>query len=334
MAIGLDTDTEYARRSSIPSGGAGTLSDGGFTNCFVGVWVYRPSATATYALTAAGAIIHMQAGAREVVLGFDSAGSLLSDLSLRIIYNSGGGAGTPANFPAHAGDDFLDEWVYYFIAENSTDGQIAGYIRLADLATAVTLTRANDNAGSQFINTLTFGNTSGGADVVLGHYAFARAVYGTGMNATDALAYAASDAADAGDWGFWPLANNADTGDDSGNARDLTFNGTLTSESDPVLLTVLPVYGGGSIAEGSIASSPGLPTGGPVVVTTTARASECSRASATRRFCPADSAPAGRSMTCPSPTASSAGSIADHVIRNRLAVSPQSARRREYAACV
>lgn len=33
----------------------------------------------------------------------------------------------------------------------------------------------------------------------------------------------------------WPLANNTDTGDDSGNGYDLTFGGTLTSETSPDL---------------------------------------------------------------------------------------------------
>lgn len=236
MAVGLDQDTESLQRGSIPSGGAGTLSDGGFKNCFAGVWVYRPSATTTYALTAAGSFIHFQAGAREVVLGFNSAGSVLSDLNLQIIFNSGGGAGTPATFSGHTGASFLDEWVYYFIADNPTDGQIAGYIRLADLATAVTQVRANDNAGSQFVNTLTFGNNSSNNAVALGNYAFARAAYNTstGYNTADALAFAATSST-SGDWGFWPLADNTDTGDDSGNARTITFNGTLSSESDPSL---------------------------------------------------------------------------------------------------
>lgn len=232
MAIGLDTDTEYANRASIPSGGAGTLSAGGFADCFVGVWLYRPSATATYALTAGGAIIHWQAGAREVSLGFNSAGANLADLNLQIVYNSGGGAGTPATFSGHTGADFLDEWMYYFIYENAANDQVAGYIRYADLATAVTLSRANDNAGSQYINTLTFGNVSGNNTVVLGHYAFARA-RDSAASATDVLAYADSGATIAGDWGFWPLADNTDTADTSGNSRPLTFGGTLTSETSP-----------------------------------------------------------------------------------------------------
>lgn len=234
MAVGLNADTEYLRRASIPSGGAGTLSDGGFTNCFVGVWLYRPSSTATYALTAGGSIIDLQAGAREVVLGFNSAGAALADLNLQIVFNSGGGTGTPYTFSAHAGDDFLDEWVYYFILDNSTSGQIAGYIPQSTM-TAVSQARTNDNAGSQYINTLTFGNEGGGSAVVLGHYAYARARYGTGITVSDVETWADDSATVAGDWGFWPLADNADTGDDSGNSRTLTFNGTITSETSPTL---------------------------------------------------------------------------------------------------
>lgn len=236
MAAGIDQDTEYLRRASIPSGGAGTLTDGAFTNCFVGVWVYRPSSTATYALTAGGSIIDMQAGARRVALGFNSAGSNLADLSLQITFNSGGGTGAVQTFASHAGDDYTDQWVYYFVFDNSTSGQTAGYILLSDLASiADSITRTNDNAGSQYCNTLTLGNVSAGDTVVFGHYAYARAVYGTGIDTTDALTYAGSDVSEAGDWGFWPLADNADTGDDSGNGYDLTFGGTLTSETSPTL---------------------------------------------------------------------------------------------------
>jgi len=238
MALGLDLDTESAQRSSIPSGGAGSLSGGAFTNCFAGVWVYRPSATATFALTDGGAFIHYQSGAREVYLGFNSTGVTLADLNLRIIFNSAGGEAT---FTEYRGDSFLDEWVYYFIAENPTDGQIAGYIRLSDLTTAVTKTRANDNGGSQYVNTLTFGNFSANNTVILGHYAYARARDSAATTA-DAKTYAASSVAEAGDWGFWPLLDNADTGDDSGNGRDLTFNGTLTTQTSPTFPTKVPRY--------------------------------------------------------------------------------------------
>ena len=235
MGVGLDADTEYLRRSSIPSGGAGTLSDGAFTNCLVGVWLYRPSAGNSYGLTSDGGIIHFQSGAREVKLGFENTfgAGTAADPLLNIVFNSGGGAGADQDF---VGGNILDEWVYYFILENATDGQVAGYVLLSDLNNiADSITRANDNAGSQYINTLTFGNNSSGNAVVMGWYAYGRAVYASGLTTADVLTYAASDAPDAGDWGFWPIVDNADTGDDSGNGRDLTFNGTLTSEDSPTL---------------------------------------------------------------------------------------------------
>jgi hypothetical protein len=233
-AVGLDLDTEYVARAGFPSGGAGTLSDGGFANCFVGVWVYRPSSTTTYALTATGAIIHMQAGAREVSLAFNSAGAALADLNLQIFFNSGGGAGTPATFAGHLGNSFLDEWVYYFIYETSGT-QHAGYIRLAAPTTVVKLTRANDNAGSQYANTLTFGNADGSGTVVLGHYAYARARYDTTISDADVISWAASSSPAVGDLGFWALATNSDTADTSGNSLTATFNGTLTTETSPTL---------------------------------------------------------------------------------------------------
>lgn len=237
MAIGLDADTEYARRSSIPSGGAGTLSGGGFSDFFAGVWLYRPSSTATYALTAGGSIIDGQAGARQIALGFNSAGSALADLNLQVTFNSGGGTGAVQTFSGHTGTSFLDEWVYYFFYENSSNDQVAGYILLSDLTTATTISRANDNAGSQYVNTLTFGNVSDSSAVVLGHYAYARAVNSSSLTASNVLTYAGSSVTESGDWGFWPLADNADTGDDSGNGRSLTFSSGLTSQSDPNLST-------------------------------------------------------------------------------------------------
>lgn len=232
MGIGLDLDTEFMRRSSIPGGGAGTLSDGGFKNCFVGVWLYRPSAGNSLTLTSSGAIIHFKSGAREVKLGFDNtfgSGDASGPL-LQIIFNSGGGTGAVQTF---SGANFLDEWVYYFILENATSGQIAGYIRLSSIGTAVTITRANDNAGSQFINTLTFGNYDTAAETVLGYYAYARARYASGITVANVLTAAASSAPIAGDWGFWALSNSSDTADTSGNSRTLTFGGTLTNQGNP-----------------------------------------------------------------------------------------------------
>lgn len=235
MAVGLDADTEYIRRSSIPSGGAGTLTNGAFKDTFTGVWLYRPSSTATYALTAGGSIIQQTSGAREVVLGFNSAGAALADLNLQMVFNSGGGSGTPYSFSGHTGASFLDEWMYYFVLDNSTSGQIAGYIRLADLTSPVTQARTNDNAGSQYTNTLTIGNNGSGNAVVLGHYAYLRTRQATGITVANVQTWCNDAATVSGDWNFCPFDTNTDTVDDSGNGRDMTFNGTLTTETSPTL---------------------------------------------------------------------------------------------------
>lgn len=230
MAIGIDNDADAAGRGSIPSGGAGTLTDGGFAGFFVGVWVYRPSSGNSYGLTSEGHIIHGLAGAREIKLGFDNTfgAGTASDPLLQVIFNSGGGTGATQTFAA---GNIFDEWVYYFFCADGTN-QYAGYIRLSDLGTTITdsITRANDNAGSQYVNALVFGNVASTGFAVMGHYAYARARYGN-HDLTDVMALAQSSAPDAGDWGFWPLADNTDTGDDSGNARDFTFAGTLTTET-------------------------------------------------------------------------------------------------------
>lgn len=221
------------QRISIPSGGAGTLTGGGFADTFIGIWGYRPTALATRALTATSAIIYGESAARFINLGFNGAGATVADTQLEITFNSGGGTGAVQQFAGYNGDDFLDQWVYYFYYENSSNQQVAGYILLSDLNTAYTITRTNDNAGSQYINGLYFGGNLGI------HFAYGRGRNSSSITSSDVLTWAASDTTASGDWGFWPLANNTDTGDDSGNSRDLTFNGTLSSETSPTL-------GGGS----------------------------------------------------------------------------------------
>lgn len=232
MAIGFDTDTDYAERTGIPDGGAGTLTLGGFASFFVGVWNYRPSSGNSYAGTSEGYLIGMLSGAREMKLGYNNnfgAGGA-SDPLLQVIFNSGGGTLSAQTF---AGANFLNEWVYYFLLADATN-QTAGYIRLSDLATATTIVRANDNAGSQYTNTLTLGSRAVHDATVFGHYAYGRA-RDSNTTVANALTYAASNASIGGDWGFWDFDNNADGADTSGNGRTMTLAGTITTETSPTL---------------------------------------------------------------------------------------------------
>lgn len=232
MAISFNTDGEYARRSSIPSGGAGTLTDGAFTNSGAGVWCYVPGAAAgnTYGGVAGGKIIHLKSSAREVTLAFDNTfgSGTADDPLLQVIFDSGVGSTAFSSQPPR------DTWCYFVLLDNSTDGQIAAWRELgSDTWNSEVL--ANSNAGSQYTNTLTFGSSdAGGVDTLYGRFAYARARYATGQTLANWLTYSKSDVTASGDWGFWPMVDNADTGDDSGNARDLTFNGAAT-ETSPTL---------------------------------------------------------------------------------------------------
>jgi len=227
MAVGINADADYIERASIPSGGAGTLTEGAFTDFFVGVWAYRPSSGNTYGTTASGFVIHGQAGAREIGIYYNGAGSTLDDPQLTVMWDSGGGSGTTI----FSDQPPRDAWIYYCIMSDGSTMTAAWRELGSD--TWHSHTAANSNAGSQYINTLTFGNINT-TQCVMGNYAYARAVDAT-KSLSEALAYSKSDVTETGDWGFWPLADNSDTGDDSGNGRTLTFGGTLTSESSPTL---------------------------------------------------------------------------------------------------
>lgn len=237
MAVGLNADADILGYGPIPAGGAGSLSGGAFSSFFVGGWVYRPSVGNSAALTSEGYMFGGLSSAREIKVGFDNtfgAGDATGPL-LHIIFNAAGGTGATPTLP---GANIFDEWVYYFFCADAAN-QYAGYIRWADLGNVITasLTRANDNAGSQFITNVGIGNYAGGGFVVMGNYAYWRARDGN-HNLSNVMAFAQSDAPIAGDWAFWALPSASDLTDSSGNGRHLGSAGTLTTEASPVI--VLP----------------------------------------------------------------------------------------------
>lgn len=226
MAVGLDVDGDYMSRTGIPSGGAGTLTNGAFADFFVGIWAYFPSAGNSYVATAGGNVLHGVSGAREIYTGKNNVGSLYTDPQLIAMWDSGGP--TQTSFTVQPA---FDVWQYFYYTADATNMTSAWRTLGSD--TWNSHTNANTNAGSQYINNLYFGS-QGITQVLFGRYAYARAV-AAAKTAAQALTYSKSSVTETGDWGFWPLDNNTDTADDSGNARTLTFGGTLTSETSPTL---------------------------------------------------------------------------------------------------
>ena len=226
MAVGISSDGDYIHRASIPSGTAGTLTAGAFADFFFGVWCYFPSAGNSHGATANGSVFNGVSAAREIRLGKDSQGATYDGPQTIIVWESG----TPDESSFSAEPPF-DTWVYIYFTADATD-ETAGWRSLGS-DTWTTATFANNNAGSQYINDLYVGSTAT-SQALFGHYAYARAV-GAVKTTSEALAYSKSSVTETGDWGFWPLADNTDTGDDSGNGYDFTFGGTLTSETSPTL---------------------------------------------------------------------------------------------------
>ena len=224
-AVGLNADGEYIVRTGITSGDLGV---GGFQDLTVMGWYYRPS-TATYTTMAGSAIVNIRAGARDINFGFDSTGVNVADPVLQII---NAGDGWDLNF---AGGDQppFDEWVFYAVSD--TAGTITARWRTLSNATWHTVSGANTSAGSQFANDVYIGSEAT-TQVAEGHYAFWRAI-DDGKTEAEIDAYVMTTAAQAGDFWFWPLANNTDTSDGTGNGRTATLTGTLTSETDPAIVT-------------------------------------------------------------------------------------------------
>ncbi|WP_196299595.1 hypothetical protein, partial [Streptococcus pneumoniae] len=90
-----------------------------------------------------------------------------------------------------------DTWNYYVFLEDGTN-QIGAW-RVLGSDTWNSMSRANDNAWSQFTNTLSFGNVSGVSATVMGRYAYARARYGGSQTLAQWLTYSKDVATVAGD---------------------------------------------------------------------------------------------------------------------------------------
>lgn len=231
MAIGLDADGEGLVRSGIADG---VVGDGGFTNWTAMVWYYRPS-SATHATMANGGIIYVSAGARDVMLGFNGAGSIVTDPQL---YMQNGGDGWSYTFDGSNQPPF-DTWCFFAISD--TAGTITARWRTLASGTWHTISGSNTSAGSQFVNAIMIGATAASpsatptpSQVAAGYYYMARLIDG-GLTETQINDYVMSSAPIGGEYAVWSLDDNSDSTDDTGNGRTITLTGTLTTETNPTL---------------------------------------------------------------------------------------------------
>jgi hypothetical protein len=108
--------------------------------------------------------------------------------------------------------------------------------------------------------------TSSGSDEQQwnGRVAYMRA-WQSALTPTEILAEKDSvTAVKASPWGVWPLVLHTDLTDTSGNTRNWTSSGTLTTEADPVLAATAAVGGSG----GDGMSEPEVVAGGQVITLT------------------------------------------------------------------
>lgn len=126
-----------------------------------------------------------------------------------------------------------DTWFFWAISNKGPIANVGlqGYWTYLDPVSMVTYD--NDNASDFAANGLYLGN-DGYDDYGGVHLAHVR-VWDVELSQSELEAEAASatPVRTANLRAYWPLANNTDTGDDSGNGYDLTFGGTLTSETSP-----------------------------------------------------------------------------------------------------
>lgn len=161
-----------------------------------------------------------------------------------------GAGGAFASRPAN------DTWFFWAISNKGPIASVGlqGYWTYLDPVSMVTYD--NDNASDFAATGLYLGND--GYDDYGGVHLCHVRVWDVELTQTELEAEAASGTPvrTANLRAYWPLADNTDTGDDSGNGYNLTFGGTLTSETSPTfggatvsLNTALATVGGQALAD-------------------------------------------------------------------------------------
>lgn len=225
MGVGLNADTDWLNRTT-------NLGDVGIADWTACGWYYRQSSL-TYAQVSDSGIcaVSNSSNGRYVTLAFDNRFDDGSNDDPYLCVEDQIG-----NTPFAALDQPpFDTWVFFILRSGPAAGTLTAEWSALGSGTWKTQTRTNNVEvsvqGEQF---LLGRKVVGTAETAHGNYAYWH-VYDSEIGQGPSRALKDASTPQNSPWAFWPLADNTDTGDDSGNGRDLTFNGTITSETSPNL---------------------------------------------------------------------------------------------------
>lgn len=225
MAVGLNADTDWANRTT-------NIGSVGHTDITLAGWFYRISAGQTFSTIQNKRLMGVGHGSNGRGLGLtldtNFSSGTINDPRLAI-------SNTQTGSTAFASSPAFDTWFFAYLRCGDNAGTRTVWAEWStDGSTWVSHSQVNGVESSVQAEQVLLGRWPvGETNTMVGHYAYFEA-FGSDLGQTNARALFHKTATDASEWGFWPLADNTDTGDDSGNGRTLTFNGTLTTETSPV----------------------------------------------------------------------------------------------------
>lgn len=230
MAVGFNAGADYAKRTGSP---AFTMTGDSDKFTISGWMMFRVTTASGNWAYGLGVEDADSSANKMIMVGIDDS-DVIGVTDLSEWFND-------AFSPAPS----VDTWYYFYITgSNNGSGFVthnAGYYAASGSSPEDTVSLGN--VSEYDVYRVSIGNNSL-ADSLDCALAYVRVW--TGVVLTDSELRTERDSASAvktsGLWADWPLADNTDTGDDSGNGRTLTFNGTLTTEDGP-----LDVSPGGSV---------------------------------------------------------------------------------------
>lgn len=226
MGVGLNADTDWLSITA----NLGGLGQCAFT---IGVWHYRSSGVGTGATDSASIIgLSHSSNGRYQTSQFDNTFVSGAETDAKWSISSNGNRSQAG---ASDYDIPFDTWVFVVLRADTALGTVYSEWSALGSSTWHSHSRTNIVENSVQGEVVMLGRSVvGDANTSQGYYAYCHA-YDSDIGQTAARALKDASTPQNSPWAFWPLADNTDTGDDSGNARTITFNGTITTEASPTL---------------------------------------------------------------------------------------------------